>query len=60
MVVRADNNYYDLLGVPRDADKKTIKTAYRSKARKYHPVRFCDGLGILSTPLMCVAAWRMA
>ncbi len=35
--MRADN-YYDLLGVPKDADKKTIKTAYRSKARKYHPV----------------------
>ena len=39
MVVRAAVDYYDLLGVPRDADKKTIKQAYRQKARKYHPVR---------------------
>lgn len=30
-------DYYQVLGVPRDADAKTIKKAYRSLARKYHP-----------------------
>lgn len=34
-----------LLGVPKDSDKKTIKTAYRQKARKYHPVRVCGPAG---------------
>ncbi len=39
MVVRAETSYYDVLGVSKDADAKTIKQAYRQKARKYHPVR---------------------
>ena len=30
-------NYYDILGVKRDADEKEIKQAYRRLARKYHP-----------------------
>ncbi len=30
-------DYYKILGVPRDADEKTIKAAYRRLARKYHP-----------------------
>ncbi len=30
-------NYYQVLGVKKDADLKTIKTAYRKLARKYHP-----------------------
>ncbi len=30
-------DYYDLLGVSRDADSDTLKTAYRRLARKYHP-----------------------
>ena len=30
-------NYYSELGVPRDADEKQIKQAYRRLARKYHP-----------------------
>src|SRR3972149_1276576 len=30
-------DYYKVLGVPRNADEKTIKQAYRRLARKYHP-----------------------
>lgn len=30
-------DYYNVLGVKKDADAKAIKTAYRKLARKYHP-----------------------
>ena len=30
-------NYYDVLGVSKDADEKTIKTAYKKLAKQYHP-----------------------
>ncbi|MFO7629865.1 MAG: molecular chaperone DnaJ [Prochlorococcaceae cyanobacterium] len=30
-------DYYDLLGVSRDADADTLKRAYRRMARQYHP-----------------------
>jgi curved DNA-binding protein len=30
-------DYYEVLGVPRDADADTIRRAYRKLARKYHP-----------------------
>ncbi|MBI2216724.1 MAG: DnaJ domain-containing protein [Candidatus Rokubacteria bacterium] len=30
-------DYYHILGVPRDADDKAIKSAYRRLARKHHP-----------------------
>jgi molecular chaperone DnaJ len=30
-------DYYEILGVPRDANKEDIKRAYRRLARKYHP-----------------------
>lgn len=33
----AEQNYYETLGVARDADEKTIKSAYRKLAKKYHP-----------------------
>jgi molecular chaperone DnaJ len=32
-------DYYDTLGVPRDADEKTIKGAYRKLALRFHPDR---------------------
>ncbi|MCC6859909.1 MAG: J domain-containing protein [Bryobacterales bacterium] len=30
-------NYYLILGVPRDADEQTIRSAYRALARQFHP-----------------------
>ena len=30
-------NYYLLLGVPQDADADTIRSAFRTLARRYHP-----------------------
>lgn len=33
----AGKNFYDILGVPKSATDKDIKTAYRRLARKYHP-----------------------
>ena len=36
------NNYYQILGVPEDADILTIKKAYRELAKKYHPDHNAD------------------
>jgi len=30
-------DYYEVLGIPKTADEKEIKAAYRKMARKYHP-----------------------
>src|SRR3982751_4541101 len=32
-----DRDYYELLGVPRDADETTIKKSFRRLARQLHP-----------------------
>ena len=53
-MVRAEGDYYDLLGVPRNADSKTIKQAYRQKARKYHPV----SRGFITSPPHAAIALR--
>lgn len=37
-----DNEYYDLLGIKRDASTTEIKKAYRQLAKKYHPDRHSD------------------
>ena len=58
----AQRDYYEVLGVPRDADQKKIKGAFRRLARKYHPDRstepdtetrfreITEAYGVLSDP----------
>ncbi|XP_010267451.1 PREDICTED: chaperone protein dnaJ A6, chloroplastic [Nelumbo nucifera] len=36
-IVRADTDYYSVLGVSKNASKSEIKSAYRKLARNYHP-----------------------
>ena len=36
---RVSRDPYDVLGIPRDADEATIKTAFRKLALKFHPDR---------------------
>lgn len=38
----ADTSFYEMLGVPRDADGAAIKAAFRKAAMKYHPDRNPD------------------
>ncbi len=35
--MKKERDYYDILGVSRDADAAAIKSAYRRLAKKYHP-----------------------
>lgn len=36
-IIMANKNYYDILGVKKDASADEIKSAYRNMAKKYHP-----------------------
>jgi len=35
----SERSYYDILGVPKDADEKVLKSAFRKKAMEHHPDR---------------------
>ena len=37
-----EEDYYDIIGIPRSADKKQIKKAYKRLAMKHHPDRNTD------------------
>ena len=62
MVDAPQRDYYQVLGVPRDADAETIKNAFRELALEYHPDRnkspgaterfkeIAEAYGILSDP----------
>jgi len=38
-MAESKRDYYEVLGIPRDADEKAIKEAFRKLAIKYHPDR---------------------
>lgn len=38
-MAESKRDYYEVLGIPKDADEKTIKDAFRKLAIKYHPDR---------------------
>jgi molecular chaperone DnaJ len=44
-VAAAKRDYYEVLGLPRDAAPEQIKKAYRRHAHKYHPDRNADDPG---------------
>lgn len=65
--ILAQRDYYDILGVPKDASERQIKKAFHKLAMKYHPDRnkspdaeakfreIAEGEScqLLGTPLIC-------
>ena len=47
------SNYYDILGINKNATEKEIKSSYKKLALKWHPDKYLDnnGLEILSREL---------
>lgn len=50
--------YYDVLGIPRDADEKTIRAAYRKLVLQYHPDRNQDA-GASEAFIRISKAWEV-
>lgn len=49
--MKTKQDYYDTLGISRDADDASIKRAYRKMAKKYHPDMNQGGSRMLSKNL---------
>lgn len=49
--MKTKQDYYDTLGISRDADDASIKRAYRKMAKKYHPDMNQGDPGMLSKNL---------
>ena len=56
----AKRDYYEVLGVGRDADAKAIKRAYRKLAKKYHPdANMKDGIDTTKKMQRILEAYRI-